>query len=109
LVRATFIGFHCWPLAPDEVSFLRNKHRHVFHVSASFVVDHSDRALEFFMVQNTLRVQISELDEMLRKNMHMSCEMMAEFLLTRLHTTYGEAVKVMVSEDGENGAKVEII
>ena len=40
VVKTEFEGFHSWEDAPDEVSFLRNLHRHIFHVTAKWKVNH---------------------------------------------------------------------
>ena len=109
-VRTTFIGFHHWPAAPKEVAFLRSLHRHVFHVEVHVKVSHGDRDVEFF----TLKNQVGSLIEAyifpeLVKNPKQSCEMLAEEIWAAIENTYGHSVtKVVVSEDGENGATIEI-
>ena len=96
-----FEGFHCWPNAPEEVSFLRDRHRHLFHVKVSWLVSHADRDLEFFIQQKKVRKLI---DEKLKdpSTANYSCEHWAEYL----YTACG-ASEVTVSEDGENGATVK--
>ncbi len=107
--KTTFEGVHCWPEAPDEVAFLRNPHRHIFHVEAHVVVQHNDRDVEFVMLKHKLDKRLSvELDDngvwqMGRK----SCEDVAEMLMVSLISWYpNRAVAVSVFEDGENGCTI---
>lgn len=96
-----FVGFHCWPKAPDGVKFLRAVHRHVFHVRAEKVVSHLDRDIEFI----TLKKGVDEaIDDILdgTDTLTWSCERWARELVDRL-----ELDRVEVSEDNENGAIVE--
>lgn len=120
-VKTQFTGFHCWPAAPAEVAFLRNLHRHVFHVEVHLKVVHDDRDVEFFMFKEDLdRIIKQELLPSLVINPHQSCEMLAKSLYEKLQTYayltenprypyFGLTTKIIVSEDGENGAVIEII
>lgn len=114
-VKTQFDGYHAYPGAPDEVSYLQHAHRHQFQVEAQISVAHNNRELEFFMVKR-------ELDEFIEKsNMAgcidirvgttgqpplISCEMMAVRIAKHLHTLYGDDryINVKVSEDGQNAA-----
>lgn len=99
-VTHLFEGFHSWPDAPDDVSFLRNNHRHVFDVKLGVEVSHSDRDVEFFQLQRKVAAYV---DTNFKGEMgHLSCEMIAKKLLVKF-----DACFVEVSEDGENGAIVE--
>jgi 6-pyruvoyl-tetrahydropterin synthase len=114
VVRTQFTALHHWPDCPyDEVAFLKNLHRHVFHVELKCEVKHDDRQLEFFMVKK-------QLDEALSVTYHnqnlqaLSCEMMAKsiaaYMEEKLNPTpdFDRLVKfVSVFEDGENGAEIE--
>jgi hypothetical protein len=104
-VRTTFPGIHSWPDAPDTVAFLRDRHRHLFHVEAEIQVKHGDRELEFLTVQDEVSSWVRALPFDLG---HTSCEMLAERLLAGLRGLYGSdrSYRVTVSEDGENGATV---
>lgn len=98
-------GFHSWPGAPPSVAFLRELHRHMFHIKVYFVVEGSDRELEFFIQQNQLNDCINDLYPWQNLGYmfgNFSCEMIAKDLLGALP---GVAA-VEVSEDGENGAIV---
>ncbi len=102
VVNTTFEGFHRWLKAPDSVGFLRDLHRHIFHVTAYKRVSHADRDTEFILlkrqldgvIQDTLRTQ--QVDEW-------SCEHWAIHLAESMGF-----FRVYVSEDGENGAQVEL-
>lgn len=99
-----FNGCHCYPMAPDEVSYLKNVHRHCFKVKTTISVTHNDRELEFYMVQD-------EIDLFIKDNFlsgSMSCEMYAEQLVYFILDKYGSdrEVSVEVSEDGLQYATV---
>lgn len=97
-------GVHHWPDCPfDEVKYLRDPHRHMFHIKAFKPVSHDDRDVEFIMLKH-------EIAEYLRdKYWHeegkclyfgaMSCEMIARELIDEFELSVCE-----VSEDGENGS-----
>ena len=107
VVRTSFIGWHYWKDAPIEVQFLRALHRHVFHVQVTIPVTHSNRDLEFFIVQSFLNGFIKKLfpDGMLQQR---SCEMIAEEILKGVMREYGinKGLECSVFEDNENGAIV---
>ena len=101
-------GIHNWPGCPfDEVAYLRDPHRHMFHIKAHKIVTHSDRDVEFIMLKH--RVQQYLLDTYSESDFDvcvfgaMSCEMIAKELITRFDLCSCE-----VSEDGENGAIVTV-
>lgn len=48
------VGCHKWPAAPEKYAYLRDLHRHVFHVRCWFNVDHSDRQIEINDMQNVI-------------------------------------------------------
>jgi len=106
-VKTQFEGIHSYPDAPEEVLFLRNEHRHMFHVRLEIEVMHDDRELEFIMVKRAL-------DAHLAKSVGTptwSCEMIGEAILDWATEHYcnecSRFMVVSVSEDGENGARVD--
>lgn len=101
IATARFEGFHCWPDAPDEVAFLRDRHRHVFHVRAEKAVTHSDRDVEFVLLGRAVKAFCEGLAGSAEVE-SWSCEHWAEALIERFDLTACE-----VWEDGENGARVE--
>lgn len=119
-VKTSYEGVHCWPEAPDEVSFLREPHRHMFVVSAEVEVTGSDREIEFIMlkrhIDKWLHIQM-DADSNVWQMGRLSCEQVAEMVLDVVHEYCGDimvdeqtvkvrGISVTVSEDGENGASV---
>lgn len=97
-IRTRFEGFHHWPDAPQEVAFLRDLHRHEFHVRVWTQVDHEDRAIEFILFKRIVDRTIQSLQST-RDTKTWSCEMWAREI-----GALSAAEAVEVSEDGENGA-----
>ena len=116
----TIEGTHCWSACPfDEVAYLRDPHRHVFHIKAYSIVSHSDRDVEFIMLKHKIHNHIvnkyginpcmsyAKSGQEIRWDGHfcefgaMSCEMLAEELVIQFDLSRCE-----VSEDNENGAIV---
>lgn len=96
-----FEAVHAWPDCPiEEVNYLRDRHRHVFHIDSYKTVNHDDRDTEFIVLKHRVQEQLEEWypDRELGST---SCEMLA----IRLIGAFGLS-KCMVSEDGENGAVV---
>lgn len=104
-VRTQFIGFHAYEEAPEQVAFLKANHRHLFKVEAKISVNHDDRELEFFMVQDMLLKQIMPFIQLGNLG---SCEMIAERIATGLINAYGvdRDYSITVSEDGESDGTV---
>ncbi len=103
------IGFHKWVNAPEEVKFLRDRHRHEFHIKVTVYVKHDDRDVEFI----TLKLAVDEYMRPLNpRQLFMdfqgkSCEMIATDLKDALEQINNYHVhSIEVSEDGENGAIV---
>lgn len=110
-------GTHNWPGCPfEEVSYLRDPHRHVFHIKAYKIVTHSDRDVEFIMLKHQIiqyligkywsgwvKNDFGHTGKALCEFGAMSCEMIAEDLITEFDLSRCE-----VSEDGENGAIVTV-
>lgn len=98
--RTQFEGFHRWPDAPDEVAFLRDIHRHIFHVTAYAPVTHENRDIEFILFKRKLEAFIKATHrERLAETEGWSCETWA-----RVIGEHFGCELVEVSEDGENGA-----
>lgn len=100
VIQDRFRATHAWENCPhEEVAFLRHPHRHEFHVTVKFAVEHDDRDLEFIMMKNRLSEFINDN----YANRHMgkkSCEMIAREI-----GDHFDAHFVRVMEDGENGAE----
>lgn len=117
-------GIHHWPSCPfEEVAYLRDPHRHMFHIKAYKNVSHHDRDTEFLMLKH--RIEAYLLTEYGQEIKHdtgwytgwaicdnkrvcefgaMSCEMIAKELINEFDLSRCE-----VSEDGENGAILTVI
>lgn len=99
-------GTHRWKNCPfDEVSYLRDKHRHLFKIKANKIVNHDDRDVEFIMLKHDIKQYFSEVFLNDTTKIHdfgdYSCEWIAHNLIQRFKLSQCE-----VSEDGENGAIV---
>lgn len=107
-------GVHQWVDAPQSVMYLRVPHPHVFHVRCRKVVTHSDRDVEFHILQGMIR---NFFEDTFPKDEHgrhmllpsceaerptMSCEQLAVRLIEEFDLSY-----CSVYEDGENGAIVQ--
>lgn len=103
-VNLTQEGFHSYDNAPEEVAFLRVRHRHLFYVSLTIQVFHNERELEFFMVKKALMSGMASLF-----SCNLSCEGYAEEILNWALVCYGKEreYQVSVSEDNENGSSVK--
>lgn len=102
-------GTHCWPACPfDEVAYLRDPHRHMFHIKAYTTVNHDDRDVEFIMLKHTIEYYLKKKYYHSTQKMcvfgAMSCEMIARELIELFDLSRCE-----VSEDGENGAILTVV
>jgi len=105
-IKFCFEGFHFWKDAPKDVSFLRNLHRHLFHVSVVVKVDHLNRDIEYFQLKRKAIKFTPKLQKILKKGA--SCEMIACELSEYIYrVTKSPYIRVKVSEDGENSSIVE--
>jgi hypothetical protein len=107
-IKTSFVGYHRWLGAPDEVAFLRDYHRHIFYVCVEMEVQELDRSLEFFMTK-------TRLDSFLNRHWNnwkfdCSCEYIANELVDFCFRSWKKdqvkACSVTVSEDNENYGKV---
>lgn len=103
-VRFALPGFHSWPDAPDRRAYLRDVHRHVFHVEVCTHVSHDDREIEFHDLQDEAR----EIFESILTSLTgpRSCEHMARVLGAKLREHHKRTFEVTVWEDNECGATV---
>jgi hypothetical protein len=102
-------GFHFWPTAPDEVEFLRNSHRHIFHVTLSIQVQDDNREIEFILLKRWLQTYLEgTIPRTHDKATGISCEQIAVLVIRTAQYKYGDKriYTCIVSEDDENGAMV---
>lgn len=101
-VTFSAIGFHCYPMAPADVAYLRARHRHEFQFKVQIEVYHDERELEFHQFQRFCKGLFPDEASCSDK----SCETMARELGAAIQAQYGTARMLMVevSEDGECGS-----
>jgi hypothetical protein len=105
--KTTFEGLHCWKdiLDTEECQYLKNYHRHIFHIEVVIPVYHSDRNIEFIELKHRVNDFLTTIFPNKINNIPYmgttSCELLAELILTHFN-----ADKVSVSEDNENGSIV---
>lgn len=89
-------GVHRWEQCPfEDVNFLKNNHRHIFHIKCKKKVFHDDREIEIIRLKREIERETKGQFE------GKSCEMIAREMLEKWNLDYCE-----VLEDGENGAEV---
>ena len=103
-------GFHAFQRAATEkqfedVAFLANRHRHMFHVKVSVQVYDDDRDIEFFQFKKFLNT-FTYYD-------NGSCEQICDRIYDHIQLSSGipmigrRDIVIEVSEDGENGCVIE--
>lgn len=96
-------GFHHYPDAPDEVSFLEYNHRHLFQIRCGWGVEHNDREKEIFIyTDKVINWLVSKYGSPCQFG-SMSCEMIAEEIILNI---FPSPEWVEVFEDGKGGARV---
>lgn len=101
-------GIHKYPAAAtdpklQDVAFLANEHRHIFHFKVSIEIFHNDREIEFIQFKRWLESLYQGTLELNYK----SCEMISDDLYDIIAGRYpGRDITITVSEDGENGATI---
>lgn len=101
-VKTQFEALHYWPDAPN---FLRNPHRHIFHVEVMVEQKHTDRDIEYFKFKHFLEAEIKE--RFAGKKFKLSCEDIAVDIKDFVMDKYRDRkIIVEVNEDGENGAVI---
>lgn len=105
LIRTSFEGFHRWPDAPNEAAWLRESHRHIFHVELHVPVMHDGRDIEFILAKRELDAFLVQFAAMLDTE---SCESIAASIIHFASHRWPRVgmYACEVSEDGENGALV---
>ena len=89
----------------EQVSFLRDKHRHIFHVKAIKEVFHWDRDIEIIMFKRDIEEYLYDKYYYNAGRIclfgNMSCEMIAIELIKKF-----DLVSCEILEDNENGSLV---
>ena len=103
-VKTSFEGFHKYVDAPEEVSYLRQLHRHIFGVEVELSVTHNNRDLEFIIVKHHIE---DFLKNTYKQGETYSCEQIADDVCKHLIDVYNpKRVSCLITEDGENGGRV---
>jgi hypothetical protein len=105
-VRFIGEGFHAWPDAPESRAYLRDKHRHLFHIEARCTVGHFEREIEYHDLRDKVEVLYGLLAGPARDFGSQSCETIAHRLGSHLVEAFARPFTVLVSEDGECGSVV---
>jgi len=106
IINIDIVGFHLYKNAPEKVSFLKNKHRHIFNIKAGFKVTNLDREKEIFIEGEEIENYLYESFGNPCQFEEMSCEMIASEILE--FSKDNDCIWVEVLEDGKGGAKVEL-
>jgi len=100
-----FEAWHSWKDAPEEVSYLRVQHRHIFHWKVKIQVTHEDRDVEFITLKKYIQESIPNYS---KEDNAGSCEQLCTNLKRTLANKYArKRFKISVSEDKENGATLQ--
>lgn len=95
---------HKYPTAPNEVDYLKNRHRHIFYFRIWIEVFHDDRELEFIMFKHYVDSIIPKDGTDINSS---SCEMLAEWLHNAIIKIYPKRkMRIEISEDNENGVEI---
>lgn len=97
----TIQGFHNYPDAPNFCRYLRNRHRHIFHIECKFEVEHNNREIEFNEMQNQIETFLKKQFGEICEFGAMSCEDIAETILLKFGCN-----EVKVLEDNYGGSKI---
>ena len=91
---------HCYKNAPEQVSYLRNMHRHLLHIEITLQVYEVDREIEFYMLKDYVDDKLC----MHTFNENASCEEVAAYIMKCITDKYGEnrfrQVKVQEDNNG---------
>lgn len=102
-------GYHYWKNAPEEVSFLRYVHRHMFHIKIAISVIENDRELEFFLFKKDVVAIINYIWKIKKLENStigapLSCEHIGTEIKSKLYELYPDRyILIEISEDNENG------
>lgn len=95
-------GFHRWPEAEGERSYLADRHRHRFHFAVTVPVLHGDRQIEFHDLLDYVRQAVVGFGGNVPNFGRSSCEELAELVVTVTTEKWPTLpwVEAAVSEDG---------
>lgn len=103
-------GIHSWPECNlPEVKYLKDPHRHIFHIKAIKEVNHNEREIEIIKFKGLINDWLTGNFGFYNTSTAIdfganSCETIAEILVDEF-----KLLSCEVLEDGENGAVVQNI
>jgi len=101
---------HCWPGAHEERAYLRDPHRHLFHIAVVVRVNHDERDVEWHDLNQVAQDIVNEMADEIRDGLHQfgarSCETLARQLFTVLDENGLDVHCVEWGEDGEFTAAI---
>lgn len=102
VVKLQIEGLHHWPGCPlDDVAFLRDLHRHVFHIEIHKSVTHADRDIEIILFKREVEAFVRSMQDENKSFGARSCEHIATEIFDEF-----DCDMVQVLEDNENGGRV---
>ena len=106
-IRWHIPGFHRWKDAPTRRGYLRERHRHLFHIEVELGVRHDDREVEYHDLLDWCRARLGQLGVSVGEFGDRSCEAIAETLGEMILEKWPDrSLAVSVWEDGECGSTV---
>lgn len=106
IIQLEVEGFHNYENAPSEVKFLSYPHRHTFVIKCEYEVLDLNREKEIFIQRELIKDQLIEWYGYPCQFNGMSCEMIAEELLT--DAIEDGMVACEVWEESTGGARVSL-
>lgn len=105
IVKLQVEGTHRWKDCNiEEVSFLRDFHRHIFYITCKKQVTDDDRQVEIICMKREIQKYLfTTYGNSPCQFGGRSCEMLARELAKKFELTY-----CSVLEDGENGAEITV-
>lgn len=108
--RFTVPGMHCWPGAHETRAYLRDPHRHLFHVEVTIPVNHDERDTEWHDLNQVAQEIVDDMADRIENGLHYfgarSCETLARQLFTELDENGLDVHSVEWGEDGEFSARI---
>lgn len=104
IIRLEIDGFHRYPNAPEEVSFLANNHRHTFVITCAYAIIDLDREKEIFICRDEVKKYIENKYGIPAQFNDMSCEMICNDILNSFSGDWMRWCEVW--EENTGGARV---
>lgn len=104
-------GLHCWPGAHESRKYLRDPHRHLFHIEVTMPVNHDERDTEWHDLAEITQSVVDGMAGSIHDGLHdfgaRSCETLARQLYNQLEAEHGLDIQsIEWGEDGEFSALI---